>query len=109
MGGWLELDGLTICNLRVFVVWEGTSVSDGGEGLGRNFECILPRFHAWHVEPRDGQKTVAYKNDLDGEEFGEANVRKLKVGMVNGSIRHAALECTLEQNEGNPDSIIPGY
>lgn len=49
---------------------------------------------------------VAYKNDLDGGDFGEASVRGFKVGMVNGSIRHAALECTLEQNEENQDCIL---
>lgn len=46
--------------------------------------------------------TVAYKVDLDGGEYGEASVREFKVGIVNWSIMQAALECTSEQNEGNP-------
>lgn len=67
---------------------------------------ILPWFHAWHLEPRDGQIIVACNNDLDGGDCVEASAREFKVGTVNESIRHAAMECTCEQNEGNPDCII---
>ena len=79
--------------------------SSDGSGLHPKFDFILPWFNAWHVEPRDRQMIVACKNDLM-EEFGDASVGEIKVGMVNESIRHAALKCLLEKNEGNQDCII---
>lgn len=49
---------------------------------------------------------AAYKNEFDGGEFGEGKRDKVNMGMMNGSIRHAAWRRTLEQNEGDPDCTI---